>query len=98
MKNCFIYRHIGIVVLCVYTLFTTIAVAQETEQKLTRGISIDKIVEDNFIQGRVYGLSASEFNQYKVVVYVHTDIWYIHPYATGGKGKSYAEILSNGTW
>lgn len=27
-----------------------------------------------------------------VVVYVHTDIWYIHPYAGGGEGRSWAKV------
>src|SRR5882762_8412906 len=31
-----------------------------------------------------------------VVIYVHTDLWYIHPFAAGGMGRSWAAISGNG--
>jgi hypothetical protein len=60
-------------------------------------ITIDSIVENDSITGRVSGLPSAPLN-FKVVVYVHTDVWYIHPYASGGPGKSFALIAADGTW
>ena len=34
----------------------------------------------------------------RVVVYVHTNRWYIHPYAGQGDGLSWASIKPNGSW
>ena len=61
-------------------------------------ISIDKIVQDASISGHVAGLAQTTAPQYRVVVYVHTDMWYIHPYAGQGVGKSWAAIQPNGDW
>ena len=61
-------------------------------------IVIDKIVQDNSISGHVTGLDAASAPHYRVVVYVHTDVWYIHPYAGQGKGMSWAGIGPSGTW
>ena len=61
-------------------------------------ITILQIEPDDFIKGRVEGLKSEEYAHYKVVVYVKTDKWYIHPYERGGPGKSYANIKQDGTW
>ena len=61
-------------------------------------ISIDAIEENDFIAGTVKGLQPSEYANYKVIVYVHTDVWYIHPYAGQGDGSSWASIGANGQW
>ena len=61
-------------------------------------ISIDKIERNKFIKGKVSGINPSEYEKLKVLVYVHTDFWYIHPYEVGGAGKSYAKINSDSTW
>lgn len=99
MKNWIIY--LGIVILSLSSLLLTTSAAQESRPS----IDIDKeggIVRNQYIKGHVYGIGASQCNQYKVVVYVRTDKWYIHPYATGGEGRSYATIESDGkdggTW
>ncbi|MEW6617844.1 MAG: hypothetical protein AB1422_00585 [bacterium] len=61
-------------------------------------IKIDEIVPDSYIRGRVFGLDKSQYSQYKVVVYVKTDKWYIHPYADGGEGFTFAKIKGDGSW
>lgn len=61
-------------------------------------VVIEKIVKDTRIAGLVTGLSAEERDKYKVVVYVHTDKWYVHPYAGQGRGKSWALIEEDGRW
>ncbi len=60
-------------------------------------ITIDRISPDDVIQGRVSGLEGS-LRAYKIVVYVHTDRWYIHPYAGQGEGDSWAAVKKGGTW
>ncbi len=61
-------------------------------------ISITEIVEDEYIAGNVRGLSPTEYGRYKVIVYVHTDQWYIHPYAGQDEGQSWAAIQKDGSW
>lgn len=60
-------------------------------------VTIDRIAQDDVVEGRVKGLQGS-LGAYKVVLYVHTDRWYIHPYAGQGEGDSWAAIKQDGTW
>lgn len=72
----------------------------ETKAQPNRNPSI-KIVEilpNSRIKGAIYGLNPSQYNQYKVIIYVKTDVWYIHPYEKGGKDFSYANINQDGSW
>jgi hypothetical protein len=61
-------------------------------------ISITGIVSNQQIVGVISGLGSQEHQNYKVIVYVHTDQWYIHPYAGQDEGKSWAPIQKNGHW
>ena len=61
-------------------------------------ISIDKIVQNDHIAGTVTGLTTKGRTEHKVIVYVKTDRWYIHPYERGGAGKSWASIGPQGSW
>lgn len=61
-------------------------------------ISIDKIVQDDHIAGTVTGLTEKGRAEHKVVVYVKTDRWYIHPYERGDDGKSWASTGTKGSW
>lgn len=70
--------------------------AQGGQPKLT--IKIIEIKPNSRIIGRVFGIDPSQYSQYKVVVYVKTDNWYIHPYERGEEGLSFAEINRDGTW
>ncbi|ETW97148.1 MAG: hypothetical protein ETSY1_23830 [Candidatus Entotheonella factor] len=65
---------------------------------LAQEISIDQIIADAQISGFVQGLKPNEYANYKVVVYVETDRWYIHPYAGQGENRSWASITENGAW
>lgn len=49
--------------------------------------------EDKTASGKVSGLAAGQHADYKVVVYLKTDIWYIQPVA-----NSSAAIDENGNW
>ncbi len=81
------------IVILQYSLLYTIS-AKESGP----AISIDEIRKNEFIRGEVFGIEASEYERFKVIVYVHTDRWYIHPYASGGKGNCYTEIREDGSW
>ncbi len=61
-------------------------------------ISIETIESNQIISGFVRGLEAEEIPRHRVVVYVHTDMWYIHPYAGQGEGLSWAAIQKDGKW
>jgi hypothetical protein len=79
----------------VAALCVTSPVAAQTQKP---SIFIDKIEEDQAISGHVTGLDRQSLKQYRVIVYVHTDMWYIHPYAGQGEGQSWAAIHDDGTW
>ena len=59
-------------------------------------VSIDGIVANDRIFGTVRGLQ--DHARFKIVVYVKTDRWYVHPYADAGEGKSWARISRDGGW
>ena len=59
-------------------------------------VKIDSIVANQAIIGHVSTTQISPGN--RVVVYVHTDKWYIHPYVGQGDGLSWASIKPNGSW
>ena len=61
-------------------------------------ITIDRIIENNAVFGTVVGLTKQGNEEHKVLVYVKTNQWYIHPFAHGGEGKSWASISSDGVW
>jgi len=61
-------------------------------------LTITAIVQDDHIAGTVSGLTEQGRSLYKVVTFVKTDRWYVHPYADGGEGKSYALIGPKGAW
>ena len=54
--------------------------------------------KNSHISGRIEGLPPSEFEDYKILVYVLTDKWYIHPWAENAEGRGYASISNDGTW
>ncbi len=61
-------------------------------------VSMDKFVAGSYITGSVLGLSPEEAVKHKVLVYVLTDKWYIHPYAENKARRGYAKIQSDGSW
>jgi hypothetical protein len=67
-------------------------------QGFAQEIMIGEIVENTRISGRVANLPSAGVEKYKVVVYVQTDKWYIHPYAGQGENLSWASVKSDGTW
>lgn len=61
-------------------------------------IVVTRFIPGDIMSGEVLGLSSSVCGHYKVVAYVRTDRWYIHPFAAGGDGKSYSILDSLCSW
>lgn len=63
-----------------------------------KSVAMTEFRSKSYISGRVEGLSTSEYRDYKILVYVLTDKWYIHPWAENAEGRGYASIRDDGTW
>ena len=44
-------------------------------------VAVDSIVANEWIKGHVSGLPTEAYEKFKMVFYVKTNIWYVHPYA-----------------
>jgi hypothetical protein len=65
----------------------------------TTEIFVDEIVKDSYIKGHVEGLPQEAYKKFKVVFYVKTNRWYVHPYLYDEgqeEGLSYSNLDSNG--
>jgi hypothetical protein len=65
---------------------------------LSATVSMDKFVAGSYISGNVEGLQPEETATHKVLVYVLTDQWYIHPFAENKARLGYATIQADGSW
>lgn len=65
-----------------------------------QGISIEmtSFVSGVSISGRVTGMDPTNLATHKILIYVLTDRWYIHPFAENAEGRGYASINEDGTW
>ena len=64
-------------------------------------VSIDSIVRNESIEGHIRGLPQDAYDKFKVVFYVKTNLWYIHPYSHyegQDEGYSYSKIDENGNF
>lgn len=61
-------------------------------------IEMTEFKKNRYISGKIHGLAPSESSKYRILVYVLTDKWYIHPWAENIAGRGYANINSDGTW
>lgn len=65
-------------------------------------VHIDRIERNKAIEGHVTGLPQEAHKLFKVVFYVKTNRWYIHPYENNsdqdGDGVSFAYLASDGTF
>lgn len=91
-------------------LFSSVAMANwksETKSTLneykdvckTVQVSVDEIVKNDHIKGHITGLPADAYDKFKVVFYVKTNRWYVHPYThyeNQEEGYSYSNIHGNG--
>ena len=86
-----------------FTSATSAPPPQATDGTPPVAVAIDSIRQNDHIAGKVQGMTKSAMESSKVIVYVKTDKWYIHPYVQGeeGKsweGKSWAAIDKDGYW
>lgn len=61
-------------------------------------VILQEFKQDSHMAGRVIGFSPEEYGELKILVYVLTDKWYIHPWAERGTGRGYATIDEDGSW
>ncbi len=78
--------------------FLEVDVRLEPVKEAEVSILMTKFRSGSYIKGKVSGLKEGEHGRYKLLVYVLTNKWYIHPYAENREGKGYASIKSDGSW
>lgn len=61
-------------------------------------ITMTHFQRNSHIWGQIEGLSPEHYGEYKILVYVLTNKWYIHPWADSREGRGFASIRSDGTW
>lgn len=59
-------------------------------------VNIDSIEKNEWITGHVKGLPEDALEKFKMIFYVKTNRWYIHPFAGAGEGETYAKLNENG--
>src|SRR5687768_15983628 len=62
-------------------------------------VAVDQIVRDELISGHIDRLPADAYEKFKVIFYVKTNRWYVHPYTYQegqGPGISYAHLNERG--
>ncbi len=62
-------------------------------------VTVDSIVANEHIKGHITGLPTEALEKFKVVFYVKTNIWYVHPYAFYAgqpEGYSYSNLTNDG--
>jgi hypothetical protein len=62
-------------------------------------VIIDQVEANKEITGHIKGLPGEAYERFKMVFYVKTNVWYVHPYAYyegQAEGYSYANLNANG--
>lgn len=62
-------------------------------------ISVTQIVRNSHIQGAVSGLKETSLENFRMIFYVYTNKWYVHPYQYHEhqtSGYSYSDLTSGG--
>ena len=65
----------------------------------TTEVHVDEIVRNSHIKGHVKGLPTEAYENFKVIFYVKTNRWYVHPYTHyegQEEGYSYSNLNANG--
>ncbi|OGU96023.1 MAG: hypothetical protein A2475_01265 [Ignavibacteria bacterium RIFOXYC2_FULL_35_21] len=63
-----------------------------------KGVKIDTIIPGRIISGSIIDISPLDYQNYKIIIYVLTDKWYIRPWADNREGRGYARIQDDGIW
>lgn len=64
-------------------------------------VSVTQIVKNSHIQGSVSGLNETSLEDFKMVFYVKTNNWYVHPYEYNPaqpSGYSYSDLTAGGNF
>lgn len=61
-------------------------------------LTMSAFQSNNYIEGKVEGIPAEEYEKYQILVYVLTDKWYLHPWAKNKEGMGFSTIQGDGTW
>lgn len=81
-------------------LFSSLALAHEYKNECkTTTVTVDEIVKNDHIKGHITGLPTEAYEKFKVVFYVKTNRWYVHPYTWyegQESGYSYSNLNANG--
>jgi hypothetical protein len=67
----------------------------------TTEVVVDEIIKNDVIRGHIQGMSPASYNKFKVVFYVKTDKWYVHPFTFTPRqeeGYSYSNLDANGNF
>ncbi len=75
--------------------------SQHTEECKNLKINVSEIVKNSHIQGAVTGFKETSLDDFKVLFYVRTENWYVHPYEYNPaqpSGYSYSDFAAGGTF
>jgi hypothetical protein len=75
--------------------------AQHADECKNASIKVTEIVKNSHIQGVVSGLNESSLEDFKMIFYVKTNHWYVHPYQYNQNqpsGYSYSDLTSGGNF
>ncbi|MBY0517865.1 MAG: hypothetical protein K2P81_13225 [Bacteriovoracaceae bacterium] len=64
-------------------------------------VVVDEIVKDSHISGHIVGLPYEALEKFKVIFYVKTNRWYVHPFfqpENPQEGSAFAAINQDGTF
>lgn len=85
-------------ILIFFAIFYGAMAAVCSAEPASAQVTITDIVADGTITGTTANLPAQSQGKACVVIYVHTDVWYIHPYANAGRDQSYSMVDPQGAW
>ncbi len=100
----------SLVLMSLVALFTTLPAnaswKKDTKQILkdnkyackSTEVVIDSIVANDKITGHVKGLPQDSYKDFKMVFYVQTNRWYVHPFENSDEGSTFANLNHNGTF
>lgn len=73
--------------------------SQHTEECKNLKINVQEIVKNSHIKGAVSGFKETSLDDFKVLFYVRTNRWYVHPYQyneSQPSGYSYSDLTTGG--
>ncbi len=88
-----------IIAICALLLSVSAFANDYKKECKTAKVVVEEIVKNSHIKGHVEGLPSEAFEKFKVVFYVKTNRWYVHPYTwheNQEEGYSYSNLNSNG--